>query len=124
MKHILYTLLLFPAFLAAQSVPDSVLPGIQEQYQGVRDLEADPNMWIAPNPSADFLNIYLRDRAPGKITISVYNLLGKLLYEYIPLKQQSNLLHREDVSAWQPGTYLVRVSTDDRTLRTVRFVKR
>jgi thiol-disulfide isomerase/thioredoxin len=91
---------------------------------GTADAQKNASVWIAPNPASDYLNVYLKEKPEGNLMITVYNMIGKLLYEYSPQTPQGTLLHREDVSSWLPGTYLVRVATDDKVLRTVRFVRR
>jgi hypothetical protein len=88
------------------------------------EYDIDHNLWIAPNPSSDFLNIHAKNKPSGKVQISVYNILGRRMYTLKPGLQEQTLVHREDVSEWIPGTYLVRIESDGAVLKTMRFVRR
>lgn len=72
---------------------------------------------ISPNPATSRLNVYLPQNANTAI-ISVYDVLGKRVYT----NQIDALNTSVDVSKWNTGVYLVRVSTDN-TTQTKRFVK-
>jgi hypothetical protein len=91
---------------------------------GIADQNGKSDLWIAPNPSSDFLNIYSKVNPIGEVSIGVYNILGSRLYVFKPLINGNTLLLREDASSWYPGTYLVRIESNGSVLRTMRFVKR
>jgi peroxiredoxin len=81
-------------------------------------------IWIAPNPSNEFLAIYANGQEKEQLRIHVYSILGSRLFTFYPERQSSELLLREDASDWLTGTYLVRVEREDRVLKTMRFVRR
>ncbi|WP_456440636.1 T9SS type A sorting domain-containing protein, partial [Psychroserpens sp.] len=72
---------------------------------------------ISPNPATSRLNVYLPSNSTNA-TISVYDVLGKHIYT----NQIDALTASIDVSKWNSGVYLVRISTDS-TTQTKRFVK-
>lgn len=90
---------------------------------GVNDAVRLRDYWIAPNPSVDFMDVYTAQASAG-LSLHVYSILGKRLYSYKPQGSTGELLHREDVSGWLPGTYLVRVERNGTVLKTMRFVRR
>jgi peroxiredoxin len=105
---------------AALAAAGAVKPG----STGINDVERKSDLWIAPNPSQDFLNVYSKRRLPDGVSISVYNLLGSRLNVFTPgLLDQAQILH-EEVSTWLSGTYLVRIESNGTVLKTMRFVKR
>ncbi len=97
---------------------------IKPGASGISDLDPKSDLWIAPNPSADFLNIYTKSNQAGELSIGVYNILGSRLHVFKPSVQGNALLLREDASTWYPGTYLVRIESNGAVLKTMRFVKR
>lgn len=77
----------------------------------------DQKFSISPNPAKNRLNIIL----PSGMTnakISVFNVLGKMVYS----GDISNLNGSINISNWNSGVYLVKVSSNDIT-QTKRFIK-
>ena len=72
---------------------------------------------ISPNPATSKLNINLSTNLDNA-NVTVYDVLGKKVYS----AQMNSLSSSIDVSKWNTGVYLVRVSTNTQTL-TKRFVK-
>ncbi|HLF65583.1 MAG TPA: redoxin domain-containing protein [Saprospiraceae bacterium] len=105
---------------AALTITGAVKPGTSS----VNDLNHTSDLWIAPNPSADFLNVYTKVRPAGEISVSVYNMLGNRLHSFKPSVQDQALLVHEDASGWYSGTYLVRIQNNGTVLKTMRFVKK
>ncbi|WP_299334422.1 T9SS type A sorting domain-containing protein [uncultured Psychroserpens sp.] len=83
----------------------------------VNDLEVEDSFEISPNPATSKLNIKLVNSL-NNANIVVYNVLGKKVYS----KTLSAMTSSIDVSQWNSGVYLVRLSTDNQTI-TKRFVK-
>jgi hypothetical protein len=84
---------------------------------GRRDFDNRTTFSIYPNPSRSKLNITIPNFADNA-KVEVYNILGARVY-----KSELNKLNTSiDVSKWNSGVYLVRVSSDKETL-TKRFVK-
>lgn len=72
---------------------------------------------ISPNPAKSRLNIIL----PAGMTnakVAVFDVLGKMVYN----GEISNLSSSINVSTWNSGVYLVKVSASDVT-QTKRFIK-
>jgi len=85
---------------------------------GVEEFNANDTFTILPNPSSSEMNITL----PSSIetsTVRVFDLLGKRVLEKELTSQQKVTI---DVSKWNSGIYIVRVSSDALT-QTKRFVK-
>lgn len=72
---------------------------------------------ITPNPAKTYFNVNLPAFSENA-TVSVYDVLGKKVFQ----GKLNSLSTSVNVSKWNSGIYLVRVSTDEAT-RTKRFVK-
>ncbi|MDT0557245.1 T9SS type A sorting domain-containing protein [Ichthyenterobacterium sp. W332] len=72
---------------------------------------------ISPNPSKNYLNITL-PLITEKVIVEVFDVLGKKLLSQELTELRSSI----NVSKWNSGVYLVKVSTDSATL-TKRFIK-
>ena len=82
-----------------------------------KDFDNKTEFTIYPNPSRSNLNITLPN-FENNAKVEVYNILGARVY-----KSELNKLNTSiDVSKWNSGVYLVRVSSDIETV-TKRFVK-
>ncbi len=76
-----------------------------------------PAMDIHPNPAADIVKI----QSPESITrLVLYNIEGKTVLE---LKPTNPHLIQTDISALQPGTYLLRITTPDKTYSRIIIKK-
>ncbi|MEM5564428.1 T9SS type A sorting domain-containing protein [Psychroserpens sp. AS72] len=82
-----------------------------------QELQVQNEFEISPNPATSKLNINLSQNLDNA-TITVYDILGKKVY----FKEVNGLNSSIDVSRWNSGVYLVRISTSQQTL-TKRFVK-
>lgn len=81
------------------------------------EIETQNKFEMSPNPATSKLNINLSQNLDNAIIV-VYDVLGKKIYS----KRLHNLSSSIDVSRWNSGVYLVRISTNNETL-TKRFVK-
>ncbi|MCK8479439.1 T9SS type A sorting domain-containing protein [Psychroserpens algicola] len=73
---------------------------------------------ISPNPASSHLNVNIPSNVENA-TLKVFDLLGKKIIE----KELSNIQAVSiDVSKWNTGVYVIRVSSDDIT-QTKRFIK-
>ncbi|WCO00625.1 T9SS type A sorting domain-containing protein [Psychroserpens ponticola] len=82
-----------------------------------RDIETSNEFSISPNPATSKLNVFLPQHS-NNATIAVYDVLGKRVFT----TQIDALTASIDVSKWNSGVYLVRISTDNST-QTKRFVR-
>ena len=83
-----------------------------------RALKENISFSLSPNPSNQFLNLSL-PIAIDSTALEVFDVLGKKIYE---LKIGTANFSRIDVSSWNSGVYLVKVS-NDYSSQTKRFVK-
>jgi Secretion system C-terminal sorting domain len=72
---------------------------------------------ISPNPGIDRLNIKV-EKLQNNTNLEVFDVLGKRIFT----NKVSNVSSPIDVSQWNSGVYLVRITTDTGT-QTKRFVK-
>ncbi len=81
----------------------------------------DPlNAVIFPNPFVNEINIHFGEAVNDQITILIYDILGRLLYERVFNQNQSIVVN---VSNLSNGTYLMRVQIRQQTL-IAKLVKR
>ena len=72
---------------------------------------------ISPNPGNDRLNLKL-SKLNSNATVEVFDVLGKKIY----VDKVNAITKTVNVSQWNNGVYLVRLTTDSGT-QTKRFVK-
>ncbi|NNE33157.1 MAG: T9SS type A sorting domain-containing protein [Winogradskyella sp.] len=90
---------------------------VAEGSLSVPDLQKNSNFDISPNPSRDRLNIKLQAYT-DELKIEVFDVLGKRVYTGV-LNQLNSTVN---VSSWNSGIYLVRVS-NEKAIETKRFIK-
>ena len=83
----------------------------------INDVTNANEFLISPNPATSRLNVYLPQNS-NNATITVYDVLGKRVFT----NKYDALTASIDVSKWNSGVYLIRISTDNMT-QTKRFVK-
>jgi hypothetical protein len=72
---------------------------------------------ISPNPASQTLNVYLPNGFENS-KLTVFDVLGKEIFTVVLNKLHSSI----NISKWNSGIYLVRISTET-TTQTKRFVK-
>jgi hypothetical protein len=72
---------------------------------------------ISPNPAKSTINLYL-PKGYENAKLSVFDVLGKEIYH----EEVNTLKSIINISKWNSGVYLVRISTDSDS-QTKRFVK-
>jgi hypothetical protein len=82
---------------------------------GVDDFAFSSNLSISPNPSYGVFNIQINSNA----TIELFNLLGKKLQSY----KINSGNHSLDLSQYNAGIYLVKVSNESNQSKTVKLIK-
>lgn len=116
--HILTFLLVssvFPFQISASRIYD--LDGTSSSKFKIEVLQAKKDFIISPNPASSTLNVYL-PKGFENAKLSVFDVLGKEIY-----KVELNSLHSIiNISKWNSGVYLVRISTETES-QTKRFVK-
>ncbi|MCY7327172.1 MAG: T9SS type A sorting domain-containing protein [Saprospiraceae bacterium] len=83
---------------------------------------ADWQIEVFPNPTADFLHIKYSPEHTGRLEAAVFNLLGQLIVENIPLNQPDGSLL--DCATWQAGLYFLQLRDPaTHAVATVRFIR-
>ena len=85
---------------------------IQKDGSGIfnRPAKGEGKLSVGPNPATDYLNIRFDGNAKGRLTVNVYDLSGKLLYEKAFDKYQQPWQHRLPVGRWGKGVKILEVS--------------
>jgi PKD repeat protein/subtilisin-like proprotein convertase family protein len=65
---------------------------------------------LMPIPARDFVDVHIKDLVSTKVTIEVSDLIGKNVYSTSVMNINGNKSERIDVSNWNKGIYLVKVS--------------
>ena len=112
-KKLLITFLIVFFFLP---LPEVSALGNTAEFGNIRSL-AENDFTISPNPATTKLNINLKTIQPNT-HLTIIDVLGKKVLS----KELSELETSIDVSRWNAGVYLVRISNDKET-QTKRFVK-
>jgi len=85
---------------------------------GNESFELATNFKIYPNPGLTTFTIELLNNLTG-VNLEVYDILGKRIH----FQNLNKLISSIDVSQWNSGVYLVRVSTEENATLTKRFIK-
>lgn len=112
-KKLLITFLIVFFFLPAQQV---TALGNMDRMGEFRTL-TEQDFSISPNPATTKLNIKLKS-IEANTHLTIIDVLGKKVLS----KEIAELETTIDVSRWNAGVYLVRISNDQET-QTKRFVK-
>ncbi len=88
---------------------------------GIHETEAPQVKYrVYPNPVGDVLYISGTATQENKVSVTVYDALGRQVSEYaLPASGKGNI----NVSNWAPGLYLYRISAGSRLLQQGRVVK-
>ena len=79
---------------------------------------------VYPNPAVETVNIDLEVTTPGVVTVAVYNTLGQLVASISENQLSAGKYHTTfSVSDWNPGTYIIKLSTGNDTLTKMLLVK-
>ncbi len=71
--------------------------------------EAINQLKVYPNPATDWLTIELRLRQAASVSVHIYNLLGKVVWQQKTDGKTLTVDERIDVSAWPKGIYILKV---------------
>ena len=80
-------------------------------------IQENVDLVISPNPAKSTINLYL-PKGYENAKLSVFDVLGKEIYH----EEVNTLKSIINISKWNSGVYLVRISTDSDS-QTKRFVK-
>jgi len=90
-------------------VIDAVILPSTISLLGLEDLSTNKNIDVWPNPSEDFVNLRFTDGNIIGITLSVYDLSGKLVHQ----ANVKDMLTRVNVSNYPAGHYIMRIDTPE-----------
>ena len=95
--------------------------GYQQNILIVTDVEvyAELEFEMFPNPSSDYIQLTCPDVTNQTLKLEVYNLQGQL----VCLKEISESNSQIDVSQWKNGTYMLRISEDNKVIQTSKIIK-
>jgi hypothetical protein len=68
---------------------------------------------LYPNPTNGSFNIYFQSNYLGEVQLSVYNILGKLIYSEWFIKTEYLMSDKIDVKKITPGNYILKLKTTD-----------
>lgn len=104
-------------FLQAASFRSQELTGVDAAALGVK-------AHLAPNPSGGLLQLWLSGIRPGsEISIDLHDLTGRLIYNGNPVPDSMSGYFSADLSAMNPGPYVLTVHTEkgDLSLRWIKY---
>lgn len=97
--------------------------GVQQAYEiytvGVSDASGNFSLTVYPNPANDELNLFIEDFSGGNYEYYLFAVDGKLLMKDKVLTANTRI----DLSAHSQALYLLKVSSDQKELRTFKIVK-
>jgi photosystem II stability/assembly factor-like uncharacterized protein len=79
----------------------------------VFDLELDSKINIYPNPSSGKFAIQMTDIEPGKLSLEISDITGKVIYKNTYTNSPSGINERIDISSFSKGIYSLRVKNND-----------
>ena len=87
---------------------------------GIKDLASKTNIFIAPNPATDNLNIQFTDKLNGDILIQLFDITGRMMIEKnINNKHETQI----DISNLNEGTYIIKISNAGNVLYRNKIIK-
>ncbi len=107
----------------AYSIPRADVQDARESVVGFGLSEKAASVKIHPNPSSSNLYVTLKGSgSDGKVV--VYDILGNEIVEGEPFQLTGGSgTWSQNVSSWNPGTYVVRIFQDGEVVKSLRFIK-
>ena len=102
----------------------SVAQGVQQPFEisvlGVEDLyETNPSVTVYPNPTTDYLTLEVKEMDPSSLTFQMFDIQGRLLQTQKIVNNQTNIV----MSTLPVSTYFVKVSQDNKEVKTFKIIK-
>jgi hypothetical protein len=115
----------FYTYIGDQSVYN-VAQGIQHQeliksLNVVDTIESKAEVFVFPNPTADFVNVNLKgfDLVTGQQSYQLYNLQGRLIKQNAIDQIQSQV----SLNNLPPSIYILRIYVNNKVLNTFKIIK-
>lgn len=85
---------------------------------GINDPDTDLAISVFPNPMVDLINVE-QPRSPVPLDVTVVNALGQVVMVHSQTATERSI----SVSDLREGVYLMKLSRNDETIRTIRLLK-
>ena len=90
--------------------------GFVDPFVGLCQDFTNDDIQIYPNPATDFINIGISKPFSGNIKIEIYDITGKIVYESAMEAKSENSFKQINISEFNPGVYLLRLSDKNKTV--------
>lgn len=90
--------------------------GFVDEFVGLCQDFTNDDIQIYPNPATDFVNIIISEPYSGDIKIEIYDITGKIVYESVMEAKSKNSIEQINISEFNPGVYLLRLSDKGNTV--------
>ena len=88
-----------------------ILTGVNE----IQIIKSELQIKIYPNPTSDFINVYLSNCKNENINAEIYDVLGNLVYSESFELHTSDIIHQINISNLNDGVYIIKFQTKDQT---------
>lgn len=88
----------------------TINPNIIEILTGVNKITDNSNIRVYPSVTSDYLNIEIDTIASPKLKLSIFNLLGEIVYSDIYYNNSKN---KVDMTSFAKGTYIIQLLNKD-----------
>ena len=76
---------------------------------GIGEINKSNNISLYPNPATEVANLKIKNTFSGDVSISLLSSQGKLLLHQVVNGNNSEIIHRIDMTSNPRGVYLIRV---------------
>ena len=102
----------------------SVAQGVQQPFEisvlGVDDFEEiNLSVMVYPNPTTDYLTLEVKEFDPATLSFQLFDIQGRLLQSQNIINNQTNII----MSTLPSATYFVKVSQENREVKTFKIIK-
>lgn len=104
------------------SASEEVRGRVLTDLNGNRKIAKELVVLLYPNPSSDLLNICFNSNSQSEITIEIFDILGKKVFDEKFTAQIGNNVHSLFINHFKNGLYYVKVKNESE-LSTERFTK-
>ncbi|MBN2762295.1 MAG: T9SS type A sorting domain-containing protein, partial [Bacteroidales bacterium] len=107
---------------ASEFTPEEMGPDETLASSAINSAAMDNDiLMVYPNPADDRLNIQIKEKRYANGRLKIFDLQGRLVQVVIP---NENRVRTADVSAFEPGVYMLKFEQDDQIIAVDRFIKK